>query len=81
MAVVLLLNHEHSHVASSCWNSPLNLRSWFQNKGGLEAKIHRCRDGSDYIASNLQKAIKALEVVETLQFLARGLKQGHFNTV
>lgn len=33
------------------------------------------------VASNIQEAIKALEVVETLQLLDGGLKQGHFNTL
>lgn len=47
----------------------------------LDAKVHRCMGGSDYIVSNIQKAIEALEVVETLQLLDEGLKQGHFNTM
>lgn len=46
----------------------------------LDAKVQRCRGGSNYIASNLQKTMKTLEVVEIFQLLDRGLKQGHFNT-
>lgn len=35
----------------------------------LDAKVHRYMGGSDYIASNIWKAIEALEAVETLQLL------------
>lgn len=37
----------------------------------LDAKVQRCWGGSNYIASNLQKTIKALEVVEIFQLLDR----------
>lgn len=53
----------HSCVASSWWSSSLNLGSWVwikKHQGvSLDAEVHRHGGGSDYIASNTQKVIKA----------------------